>query len=263
VDGSSLPVHRPILPGDSPLATGSQAPACASDEDLPITMDSQSTFERFLATEAARVSLTDFVVNLFLTFVLAWILKELYQRFAHSHSNRRRFASNFPTIALTTMLIITVVKSSLALSLGLVGALSIVRFRTAIKDPEELSFLFITIALGLGLGAGQREVTLVGFTLLSAAIAFRSLGRKQEGEACTVLTISGERNAGISVAALSEILSRHCESVDLKRFDEGDGALEATFQVEFSSFDELEAARRSLAESHGSLRLSLLESGAR
>ena len=48
------------------------------------------------------------------------------------------------------MLIITVVKTSLALSLGLVGALSIVRFRSAIKDPEELLYLFFSIAIGIG-----------------------------------------------------------------------------------------------------------------
>ena len=54
------------------------------------------------------------------------------------------------------MLIIFVVKSSLALSLGLVGALSIVRFRSAIKEPEELTFLFLNIALGIGFGANAR-----------------------------------------------------------------------------------------------------------
>ena len=51
--------------------------------------------------------------------------------------------------------VILIVKSSLALSLGLVGALSIVRFRTPIKEPEELIYLFLAIAIGLGFGAGQ------------------------------------------------------------------------------------------------------------
>ena len=60
------------------------------------------------------------------------------------------------------MIIITIVKSSIALSLGLVGALSIVRFRAAIKEPEELTFLFICIAIGVGLGAGQRNIIIIG-----------------------------------------------------------------------------------------------------
>jgi hypothetical protein len=55
-----------------------------------------------------------------------------------------------------------IVKSSLALSLGLVGALSIVRFRAAIKEPEELVYLFLVIAIGLGCGANQLIITTVG-----------------------------------------------------------------------------------------------------
>jgi len=78
------------------------------------------------------------VVDIILTAVCALILKLFYIRFGQSLSNRSRLANNFVAIAVTTALVITIVKSSLALSLGLVGALSIVRFRTAIKDPEEL-----------------------------------------------------------------------------------------------------------------------------
>jgi len=51
---------------------------------------------------------------------------------------------------MTTIFISTVVESSLALTLGLVGALSIVRFRTAVKEPEELSYMFLAITIGLG-----------------------------------------------------------------------------------------------------------------
>ena len=68
----------------------------------------------------------------------------------------------FPLILLTTVLVISIVKSSLSLSLGLVGALSIVRFRTPIKEPEELAYLFICIAAGLGLGANQTVPTVIG-----------------------------------------------------------------------------------------------------
>jgi uncharacterized membrane protein YhiD involved in acid resistance len=64
-----------------------------------------------------------------------------------------------PILSQITFLIILIVKSSLALSLGLIGALSIVRFRTPIKEPEELVYLFLAIALGIGFGAGQIIVT--------------------------------------------------------------------------------------------------------
>jgi hypothetical protein len=61
-------------------------------------------------------------------------------------------------ITMTTMLIITIVKASLALSLGLVGALSILRFRAAIKEPKELAYWFLAIAIGLDFGARQRVI---------------------------------------------------------------------------------------------------------
>ena len=54
------------------------------------------------------------------------------------------------------------------------GALSIVRFRTAIKEPEELAYLFLTIAVGLGFGANQRLITIVGFGILAGVILVRS-----------------------------------------------------------------------------------------
>ena len=103
----------------------------------------------------APLSLTALVINLGAGVVLSLILRWHYKHFGSTLSNRDEFSQVCPFILLTTILIITVVKSSLALSLGLVGALSIVRFRTPIKEPEELAYLFIAIAMGLGLGADQ------------------------------------------------------------------------------------------------------------
>ena len=75
-------------------------------------------------------------------------------------------------------LVIVVVKSSLALSLGLVGALSIVRFRTPIKEPEELVYLFFAIAIGLGYAAGQTAITtIIGLSII--AVVFFFLSNKQ------------------------------------------------------------------------------------
>ena len=75
---------------------------------------------------------------------------------------------------------ITIVKSSLALSLGLVGALSIVRFRAAIKEPEELVYLFLIIATGLGCGAGQIKLTAVGiiFALIVTVVYYKFSNKK-------------------------------------------------------------------------------------
>ena len=115
-------------------------------------MDKWSLFQKFLITENSQISVWDFVANAAIVLILSALLELTYAKCAKSLSGRKIFAANFFLIGFTTMLIISIVKSSLALSLGLVGALSIVRFRSAIKEPEELAYLFYTIAIGLGLG---------------------------------------------------------------------------------------------------------------
>lgn len=95
----------------------------------------------------------------FLSFIcciiLSFCLKFIYQEKSISLSNKSHISNILPLLSLVTFLVILIVKSSLALSLGLVGALSIVRFRTPIKEPEELIYLFLAISIGLGYGAGQ------------------------------------------------------------------------------------------------------------
>ena len=90
--------------------------------------------------------------------------------------------SYFIPLALITTLVITVIKFSLALSLGLVGALSIVRFRAAIKEPEELVYLFFVISIGLSNGANQFLLsifaTLIILTFLFGRYLFEIKFRK-------------------------------------------------------------------------------------
>ena len=106
--------------------------------------------------DTSGISLAVFIPNLFITTLLGWLLGLLYAKFGISLSNRKMLTTTLLLISLTTMIIISVVQSSLALSLGLVGALSIVRLRTAIKEPEELAYFFIAISLGIGMALAAR-----------------------------------------------------------------------------------------------------------
>ena len=116
------------------------------------------------------------LVGFILCIFCSYILKITYQNFSKSISSRLQFAHLFPLLSGATFLVIIIVKSSIALSLGLVGALSIVRFRTPIKEPEELIYLFISIGLGIGFGANQIVTTLTIFILLILVIFYNSKG---------------------------------------------------------------------------------------
>lgn len=116
----------------------------------------------------------EFIIKLILSSLLGYLLGYLYINYGKSFSNRLDISYIFPMLSIVTMLIITVVKSSLALSLGLVGALSIVRFRTPIKEPEELNYLFFSIALGISIGADQYIAAILTFIFISIFIFLRS-----------------------------------------------------------------------------------------
>lgn len=109
----------------------------------------------------------NFLLCVFLSFILCWHFNVRSKK----RYLRRDLGLVLPIICLTTLLVISVVKSSLALSLGLVGALSIVRFRTPIKEPEELAYIFLAIAIGLALGADQREVAVLSLVIILAVIS--------------------------------------------------------------------------------------------
>ena len=128
------------------------------------------TFEEYLIGATTHIPIIGFIFNLIFTGILSLILKQVYIRYGNALSNRRTFGNNFLMMAMTTMLIITVVKSSLALSLGLVGALSIIRFRAAIKEPEELAYLFLAISVGLGFGANQGSITVIALIIIISII---------------------------------------------------------------------------------------------
>ena len=123
-----------------------------------------------------NIDLPDFILNLIVVAVLCYLIKIFYKKFSTTLSNREEFSKNFILLGIATCIVITIVKNSLALSLGLVGALSIVRFRAAIKEPEELVYLFLVIATGLGGGAGQIKITISGMTIGFIIIYLSSLG---------------------------------------------------------------------------------------
>jgi hypothetical protein len=115
-----------------------------------------------------QIDLIPTLFSFVLCVLMSFIVRNLYIRRSFSLTGKMHLGSIIPILSAVVFLVIVVVKSSLALSLGLVGALSIVRFRTPIKEPEELVYLFLAIAIGLGYASGQILIT----TTLSLLIVF-------------------------------------------------------------------------------------------
>ncbi|HAN99316.1 MAG TPA: hypothetical protein DCQ98_18665 [Planctomycetaceae bacterium] len=131
-------------------------------------------------------------VNLLIGGFLSLYVRWLFRRFGTSPSDADSIGRVFPILTLVTTGVIAVVKSSLALSLGLVGALSIVRFRSAIKEPEELVYLFLCIAVGLALGAGQPLLAIALLAVSTLFIVGMSLTGKNKRRQNLMLTITAD-----------------------------------------------------------------------
>ncbi len=204
-------------------------------------------------------ALPGFVVSLGVAALLGLLLGQAYVRFGTSLSNRRLFARNFLLLTVTTTLIISIVKSSLALSLGLVGALSIVRFRAAIKEPEELAFLFLAISVGLGLGAGQGLITVVALFLILGFIAIRSLVRGRPEQPNLYLTVTSPAPGKLTASQILEALSATGAVASLRRFDETAESVEASLLVDFKEVGKLEKFTQRLRELSAGVRISCLD----
>jgi hypothetical protein len=124
-------------------------------------MNELINMNELITPNVAQLDLIPTLFNFLMCVVMSFIVRDFYIKRSFSLTGKMHIGSIIPVLSTVVFLVIIVVKSSLALSLGLVGALSIVRFRTPIKEPEELVYLFLAIAIGLGYAAGQVLITTI------------------------------------------------------------------------------------------------------
>ena len=221
--------------------------------------DKWNLFQKFLITQEQQVSVTDFLINSAVIVVLIIILEFTYVKCARTISNRRQFAGNLLLIAFTTMLIISIVKTSLALSLGLVGALSIVRFRAAIKEPEELAYIFFAISVGLGLGANQTIVVIVAFVVAMLIIWGRYFIKGKSTTQNLYLNVSAKSGV-FELDDVVGIVKQTFGKYFLKRYDENGQLIEASFLIDSPHPKKLTEFKNQLKKHGDDVRVSFVES---
>jgi len=161
-----------------------------------------------LLNQNIALELDSFVISLIVASILSFIIQIFYLKFSTTLSNRLDFSKNFVVLGIATTIVITIVKSSLALSLGLVGALSIVRFRAAIKEPEELIYLFLIISVGLGCGAGQIKLISIGIIFSLLIICFYYYFYKSKKyKVNEILNLSISKNSNVSENEINQIMA--------------------------------------------------------
>ena len=160
-------------------------------------MDKQlldKSLENFFLNSNIEIDFGNFFIAILLSLILAYLVKLTYIKVGRALNDKDYFSDTFIPLAIITTLVITVIKFSLALSLGLVGALSIVRFRAAIKEPEELVYLFFIISIGLANGANQFLLSIIATIIILIFLYIRNIYKNKNSNSGNFISDSNILN---------------------------------------------------------------------
>ena len=186
-----------------------------------------------LSEFTGTLSVGDIALSLLFAFVISLFIVYIYKKTYTGVVYSKAFALCIVMLSMVTALIIRTINSNLALSLGMVGALSIVRFRTAVKEPVDTAFMFWGISAGIMAGAGLYLPSVIG-SLLLGALFFGSylLGFKSSSRYLLVLKFEGKAYENI----LKEI--KTLGKAKMKSNSAFKDNMELTYEVDIKSKDE-------------------------
>lgn len=190
-------------------------------------MTFQDIFKSGFLENVASISLLDMAIALVLALLLGLFIFFVYKKSYSGIMYSASFGATLIALSLITTVLIMAVVSNVVLSLGMVGALSIVRFRTAIKEPMDIAFLFWSIAVGIVLAAGLIPLAVFGSIFIGVVLYVFS-GRKSE-DAPYILVVHCE-NAQVEGAVRSFVDSQ-VKRMKLKSKSVEAGRIELNYEV--------------------------------
>ena len=149
-------------------------------------------FKSDFLDQATSFSVTDTLIGLAVSLVIGLFIFMVYRKSCSGITYSASFGLTLIGLSLVTTLVIMAVTSNIILSLGMVGALSIVRFRAAIKEPIEIVFLFWAIATGIVVGAGLIPLALIGAVIIGIVLFFLASRKTHENPYILVLHMDDE-----------------------------------------------------------------------
>src|SRR4026209_557238 len=199
-------------------------------------------------TAMQQIGLLPFVflmaVSLVGTFLASW----LYLRFYSSRATASQVYRAFPLLGLSITAIFVCVQFSLPLSLGLLGALSIVPLRTPIKEPEEIGFIMLVIAASIATATFKLAFVGILFAIAIVALLVQSSGRwfrREQLDGTIVITVP-ERGGPADAAALTALVRGHVPRAELESVTRHEGATVVSYVFQGMSHEALSGLQLAL-----------------
>ena len=166
-------------------------------------------FKSSFLENVSEFSILDTLIGLAVALVIGLFIFIIYKKTLTGVLYSSGFALTLVGLSLVTTLVIMAVTSNVVLSLGMVGALSIVRFRTAIKEPVEIVFLFWSLAVGIVIGAGMIPLAVIGSAIIGVILLLFA-NRKIHNDPYILVTNCTDENAESAVMDILGKEAEHC-----------------------------------------------------
>ncbi len=202
-------------------------------------------FKSSFLENIASVSLLDMAVALLLAFGLGVFIFFVYKKTYSGVMYSASFGTTLIALTMITTVVILAVTSNVVLSLGMVGALSIVRFRTAIKEPLDIAFLFWSIAAGIVLAAGMIPLAVVGSVIIGVILLVFVNRKSSRNPYIAVIRCDGHE----SETRAREFLEKNTERCTVKSKTAQKGFVELNLEIRLK--DENTDFVNTLAEMDG------------
>lgn len=190
-------------------------------------MTFQDIFSSSFLEKVTAFSATDMIIALALAFVLGLFIFLVYKKTFQGVMYSASFGVSLVAMTLITTLIILAVTSNVVLSLGMVGALSIVRFRSAIKDPMDIAFLFWSIAVGIVLGAGFIPLAVFGSIFIGIILLLFVNKKTSSQPYLLIVNCANDQTEESVMAAVCPEVKKHL----LKSKTVSAGGIELTMEI--------------------------------
>ena len=196
-------------------------------------MNFNDIFKSSFLENVTAVSLPDMALALALSFCLGLFIYLVYKKTYSGVMFSRTFGGSLVAMTMITTMVILAVTSNVVLSLGMVGALSIVRFRTAIKEPMDIAFLFWAIAGGIVLAAGMLPLAIVGSVIIGIILIVFCNRKSTEKPFIAVITCEDAE----AEKRVQDYLAGQVKKAVIKSKSAQKGNIEMTYEVSLKGSD--------------------------
>ena len=193
----------------------------------------------YLLENNTNISIAEIAIGLILSVLLAFFIYFVYKKTYSGVMYSKNFNVTLILIAVITTMVMMIIGSNLALSLGMVGALSIIRFRTAVKDTKDSAYIFWSIAVGISCGSGIYAIAILGSIVIALILFF--INRGVLDETTYLVIVHGGDN--LDIDAVTKTIEKNCKKTNLKMRNITTSSTDITYEVSFAKGKDIDLSK--------------------